>query len=264
MPSHRLDLVIFAGGIGLSSALLFTLELLSGRLVLPAFGGSPAVWTTALAFYTAMIFLGYAYAHRVAARDTPRARAAHVALLFAAATLALVAMTIDPQALRVDALPDVLGVLLVLAILVGLPAFAFGTTTPLLSSWYARGGRDPWFLYAMSNAASLAALLAYPLILEPRIGIAAQRAIVVIGAFGFAVLVAIAARRGATGVRVSAEGAHASPSRTLEAVGDPGVALCRCDPGGPDGRRDDVHLDGPGLRDRCCGSARCPCTWPPS
>lgn len=210
--SGKLDLLIFAGAIGLSGALLFTLELLSGRLVLPVFGGSPAVWTTALLFYTAMIFAGYAYAHRTAAYGhSPLVRYAHVALLAVAASIALLTSTIDPRTLLLDALPDALGVLVVLSVLVGLPAFAFGTTTPLLSSWYARSGRDPWFLYAMSNAASLGALLAYPLTVEPRIGIAAQRSIVVIGIFALVVVVALAARRTAAALPAPATEVSADP-----------------------------------------------------
>jgi len=71
-PTPRLDRAAFIAAIGLSSFLLFTLELLTGRLVLPTFGGSPAVWTTALCFFAAIVFLGYAYAHVVATRLSHR------------------------------------------------------------------------------------------------------------------------------------------------------------------------------------------------
>ncbi len=170
----------FVGAIGLSAFLLFSLELLAGRLVLPVFGGAPAVWTTSLCFFTGVLFLGYVYAHLVAAR-MPFAAAGviQLGLAVAAVTVAIVAPT-HLASLRLSGLPASLNVLLVLGVIAGGPAFLLATTTPLLSAWYAGRGNDPWWLFAVSNGASFLALLAYPLLIEPSIGLSAQRGLLVV------------------------------------------------------------------------------------
>jgi SAM-dependent methyltransferase len=175
--------------ISLSAFLLFSIELLAGRLVLPAFGGTPGVWATTLSFFTAVLFLAYVYAHLVATRLSPRAGGR---LHLGVATLALAALAVAPSqvaSLRHPGLAEPLNVLLAQAVLVGGPAFLLGSTTPLLSAWYARGGGDPWWFYAASNAASLAGLLAYPLIIEPRLGLGVQRTAVAIGVAAFVLLI---------------------------------------------------------------------------
>jgi hypothetical protein len=171
---------LFLTAIGLSAFLLFTLELLAGRLVLPAFGGSPAVWTTALCFFTGTVFLGYLYAHVVAARlDPRRGGLLHLGLAGVALAATLFAPT-ELGALRITGLPEALNVLLVLAAIAFAPAFLLSTTSPLLSAWFAGRGGDPWWLYAASNAASLGGLLAYPFLVEPWIPLSLQRIIVAI------------------------------------------------------------------------------------
>ncbi|HWH36926.1 MAG TPA: fused MFS/spermidine synthase [Candidatus Limnocylindrales bacterium] len=170
--------------------MLFTLEFWTGRMLLPAFGGSPGVWATALAFFAALLFVGYLYAHLLASRvQRSRAGPLHVAVALAA----LAAVTLAPQdiaAMRIAGLPEAVNVLLVLLAVAGAPAFLLTTTTPLLSAWYAGRGRDPWWLFAASNAASLAALLAYPLLIEPLIGLSTQHIALVAGIALFAVLLA--------------------------------------------------------------------------
>ncbi len=166
---------LFIATIGLSAFLLFTLELLAGRLVLPAFGGAPSVWTTALCFFTAVVFIGYLYAHLVITRLSARTGAiTHVAVtaLALAATLAAPAHI---AGLRMADMPEALNVIVVLALIAGAPAFLLSTTSPLLSAWYAQDGRDPWWLYAVSNGASLVGLLAYPVLIEPLVGLSSQR-----------------------------------------------------------------------------------------
>jgi SAM-dependent methyltransferase len=166
---------LFVTAIGLSAFLLFTLELLAGRLVLPVFGGAPSVWTTSLCFFTTVVFLGYLYAHLVAVRlDARRGGVLHVAVaaLVVAATLLAPA---DISALRFPQLPPVLNVLAVLAVVAGAPALLLATTTPLLSAWFSQRGEDPWWLYAVSNGASLAGLLAYPLLIERFVPLSTQR-----------------------------------------------------------------------------------------
>ena len=166
---------LFVTSIGLSAFLLFTLELLSGSLVLPVFGGTPAVWTTALCFFTGVLFIGSLYAHVIVTRLGQRIGGlVHLGVAAAVVVLAFLAPT-DLGALRNPQLPQAVNVLLVLALVAGAPAFLLASTSPLLSAWFAGRGRDAWWLYAASNAASLIALLAYPLVIAPWIPLSGQR-----------------------------------------------------------------------------------------
>lgn len=152
---------VFAGAF-----LLFTLEPLVGRMLLPRFGGAFHVWSTALMFFQGALLLAYLYAH-VAAERLGRA---HL-LLLAAPLIAL------PPSVG-DAPSDDAGVLAILARLavhVGLPFGMLATTAVVAQRWRARAGRPPWRLYAISNAGSLGALLLYPLVFEPLLGLTAQR-----------------------------------------------------------------------------------------
>lgn len=166
---------LFIATIALSSFTLFALELLAGRLALPVFGGTPSVWTTALCFFTGVVFLGYVYSHVVATRLAPRAGGVvHLAVAATAIAATLLAPT-DLSALRYPGMPAALNVLFVLVAIAGAPSLLLATTTPLLSAWFSARSRDPWWLYAVSNAASLAGLLAYPLLIEPFVPLSAQR-----------------------------------------------------------------------------------------
>ncbi len=168
----------------LSSFLLFLVQPLVGKMVLPAFGGAPPVWTASLVFFQATLLLGYAYAH-VSAAHLSRGRqvALHVSLLLVAlGTLPISAGNAGfarVQALAAaEAAPPALLVMGALAILVGLPFFAISGSTPLLQRWYITGQdaatARPYVLYSVSNLASLCALLAYPFLLEPRFRLADQ------------------------------------------------------------------------------------------
>lgn len=181
----------FALPIGLSAFLLFTVEPLIGRLVLPAFGGSPAVWATTLFFFQAILLVGYLYGHLSITRLGRLGPPIHLAL----AALAFVVLISAPSSvaeLRDEAATPVFDLVGILFGLIGLPALVLTTTTPLLSGWFhaARGDRegDPYWLYALSNGGSLIALLAYPLLIEPRIGLGTQRGL---WAIGYAVLVVL-------------------------------------------------------------------------
>ncbi len=183
---ERVQPWLFATVVGLSAFLLFSLELLAARLVLPVFGGAPAVWTTGLCFFTGVLFLGYVYAHVVAARIPP-AVAGMLQLVLAVAAVALTFLApAHVASLRVDWMPAALNVLLALAVIGGASAFLLATTTPLLSSWYAGRGRDPWWLFAVSNGASFLALLAYPFVIEPAIALSAQRTLFVVALAAYA------------------------------------------------------------------------------
>lgn len=186
---------LVAGAIGLSAFLLFALELLVGRLVLPAFGGSPAAWATVLVFFQGVLLVGYLYGHLAVSRLSVRTGAALHVFVVALAVLSLLVVPARIGALRDPGIHPILDLLRVLTVAVGAPTLVLTATTPLLSAWYARlrgarTGDDPFWLYAVSNAASLAALLAYPFVIEPAAGLGTQRTA---WELGFATLAAVLA-----------------------------------------------------------------------
>jgi len=173
-PGEQLALG-FALTIFTSAFLLFQIEPLISKVILPWFGGSPAVWTTCLLFFQTLLFFGYAYAH-LSARLFTRHTQALVQLALVA--LALVVMPLAPQAHAkpTGALHPTLGVLKLLAETVGLPYFLLSSTGPLVQGWFGQAfpGRAPYRLYALSNAASLLALVSYPTLVEPALTTEAQ------------------------------------------------------------------------------------------
>ena len=180
---------IFALTIGWSAFLLFWIEPLVGQLVLPAFGGAPAVWATVLVFFQAVLLLGYLYGHASTVWLGPRrAAVVHVGLALAALAWLFVA-SLRTADIQPTGLPAALDVLRILALTIGPPVFVITATTPLVSAWFARwrGGieGDPYWLYALSNGGSLLALLAYPFLIGPRFGLGDQRSA---WAIGYAVL----------------------------------------------------------------------------
>lgn len=174
----------YALAIFTSAFLLFGVQPLAGRYALPWFGGTPGVWTACMLFFQAVLLGGYAYAHALASRLTPRTQArVHLGLLVVAvAVLAARAWVADsPVAPGPEWRPSgtelpVPRLLAMLAATIGLPFFVLSTTGPLLQSWFARvrPDRSPYPLYALSNAGSLLALLGYPFLVEPWVGRGAQ------------------------------------------------------------------------------------------
>jgi SAM-dependent methyltransferase/MFS family permease len=163
--------VFYAGTIFLSSFLLFLVQPLIARLILPWFGGTAAVWTTCMLFFQALLLAGYAYAHWVARLGSKRAEALiHTALLLAA----LATLPITPsEALKPSGADEpVTRILLLLGASVGLPYLLLASTSPLLQAWFARArpGENPYRLFAVSNLASLLALIGYPFLVEPFFG----------------------------------------------------------------------------------------------
>jgi SAM-dependent methyltransferase len=159
---------LYAVTIFVSAFLLFLLQPITAKQILPWFGGSAAVWTTCLVFFQTTLLLGYAYADAVCRRLSPKAQASlHVALL----ALSCVLLPIVPgsQWKPVGGENPALLILGLLAATVGLPYFLLATTSPLVQAWFARShpGRSPYRLFALSNLASMLALLGYPLALEP-------------------------------------------------------------------------------------------------
>src|SRR6202453_983299 len=165
---------LYALTIFLSAFLLFVVEPMVAKQLLPTLGGSSAVWTTCLVFFSIALLLGYLYAHWVSSRFTPIQQAVIHILLLTAALMTL-GVHISPKPSAVSYHPA-LTVFRVLATVIGLPYLALSATTPLLNSWYARTfeGQSPYRLFALSNFASLLALASYPLLIEPSLTMSRQ------------------------------------------------------------------------------------------
>ncbi len=150
----------------LSAFLLFQIQPIVARRLLPEFGGTPAVWSTCLLFFQAVLLAGYIYAHSL------RWRRAHVALLAGSFAFLLIA-PVKLNAIGTGGDPS-LQILLLLAATVGPPYFLLSSTAPLLQRWFAaeQPGESPWRLYALSNFGSFLALLSYPFAVEPFVSLA--------------------------------------------------------------------------------------------
>ena len=161
--------MIYAVAIFLSSFLLFLVQPLIARLILPWFGGSAAVWTTCMLFFQALLLAGYAYAHFLTKdffRGKRQALVHSLLLAVAAATLPIAPAEAWKPAGETEPISRIL---LLLGATVGLPYFLLASTSPLLQAWFAqaRPGENPYRLFAVSNLASLIALLGYPFLVEP-------------------------------------------------------------------------------------------------
>ena len=169
----RPRLGLYTVTIGASSFLLFTLELMVGRLLLPRLRGAPGTWNSALVFFQVALVLGYGWASAGRRLGQRGHRVAQFALVASAAVVLPVAI---PPSWEPTGSPAA-WTLLTLALRIGLPFIALATTSPLLQSWavgWLPPGRDAYYLFGAGNVGSIAALLAYPTIIEPRLGLAAQ------------------------------------------------------------------------------------------
>jgi len=175
---------LFAAVVGLGAFLLFEVQLVLGKQLLPWFGGASAVWTTCLLFFQAALLAGYAWAHFLADRLSPRRqRDAHLALLGAALALLLWRAfawpsPITPGEWAKPGSPDapIAAILALLASTIGLPFVVLAATSPLLQAWFARlrPGQSPFWLFALSNGGSLLGLSSYPLLVEPLLSVKMQ------------------------------------------------------------------------------------------
>ena len=204
---NGLLLAAFIAAIFVSASLLFAVQPLFTKLVLPRFGGSPSVWSVAMVFFQAMLLAGYGYAHLLT-RCLPLryAIATHLAVM-------LVAVIALPLSIaggwgRPPAHGEAFYLIGLFSVSVGLPFFALAANSPLLQAWFARShhpaASDPYFLYAASNVGSFLALLGYPLLAEPFTQLYEQR---LYWSGGFYVLIGLIAICGAlvwTGVRPQA------------------------------------------------------------
>jgi hypothetical protein len=194
--ARRIAPMLFATTLFVSALLLFAVQPMFTKMVLPKLGGAPSVWSVAMVSFQAFLFIGYAYAHIIARMLTP-ARAAIVHLLY----LALIAVTLPLGIAKGFSVPPADGPMLWLvglfAASIGVPFIALSATAPLLQSWFAATGhpqaRNPYVLYAASNLGSFCALLAYPFAVEPFLPLRAQGIIWSIGFSMLALLIAAAA-----------------------------------------------------------------------
>jgi len=176
----RLTPILFALAIFTSAALVFVVQPMVTKLVLPMLGGSPSVWNTAMVFFQAALLGGYAYAHLLQRIGSIRTQVmVHLGLLLLAALflpLKISGLLGDP-----DPSAPIAWLLATLALSVGAPFAVLSATAPLLQAWFARvraneaDGKNPYVLYAASNMGSFLALLAYPVLIEPLTSLGGQR-----------------------------------------------------------------------------------------
>lgn len=195
-PSTRLLAATFAGTIFVSAFLLFQVQPLISKAILPWFGGSPAVWTTCMLFFQVTLFFGYAYAHALTRFATPRTQLALHVLLLAAALIFLPILPSEAWK-PVDGSQPTWRILSLLLATVGLPYFLLSTTGPLVQAWFARTfeGKSPYRLYALSNVGSLLALLSFPFVFEPALELGTLAWFWSAGFIAFALLCAVSAYR---------------------------------------------------------------------
>jgi hypothetical protein len=193
---YALVLAVYTAAIFVSALLLFSVQPLFAKMVLPRLGGSPAVWSVAMVFFQSLLLAGYAYAHfltRIKSRAVPAA--VHLALLavaFFTLPLSIASGWGEPPTSGYA-----LWLLGLFVVSIGLPFFVLAANNPLLQAWFVRTGHpsggDPYFLYASSNIGSFLALLSYPVLLEPLFTLHMQN---LIWTGGYAVLIVLIAACG--------------------------------------------------------------------
>jgi len=189
-------LVLFTTTIFLGAVLVFGVQPIAARLLLPRFGGSPSVWSAASLFFQLALLAGYAYSFVLTRRVEPRYQPLiHLPVLAIPLLLLPLSLPLTSQPGTITA--PAIAVLTVLAIGVGIPFAVASTTGPLLQRWFSltghRSGSDPYFLYAASNTGSLLVLLAYPFLLEPSLTLGEQSIAWSFGYAAFALLAAMCA-----------------------------------------------------------------------
>ncbi len=186
---------LYSATIFLAAFLLFLVEPIAAKQLLPAFGGSAAVWLTCLVFFQTALLAGYSYAHWLVSSRARWQTPLHISLLICGAALALAWSFRSGSVARGSAHPFVM-VLTALLLSIGLPFILLGSTSPLLQAWLVRleQNRIPYRLFALSNLASLLALALYPTVIEPHITLRVQRALWGCGFVCFVALAAVLAR----------------------------------------------------------------------
>lgn len=223
VETARWWIVAFGVTILLSAFLLFQVQPVVSKAILPWFGGAPAVWTTCMLFFQTLLFGGYLYAHLLQRWLAPRHQVAvHLALV----AMALAVLPVIPGANWKPgaAVNPTLQILLLLSATVGLPYFVLSATSPLVQAWFSGAcpGRSPYRLYALSNAGSLAALLSYPFFFEPMFDLPSQSAM---WSGAFVLYAALCAALLACVWQLRSGAAAGSPSSATNTVGQAAPAL---------------------------------------
>jgi len=201
-----------------SALLLFSVQPMFARMVLPKLGGSPSVWAVAMCFFQAALLCGYCYAHLIGRHLRAAVGAAlHLTVCLAAFLLLPIAL---PESFAEPGAGDAyLWLFALFTVAIGLPFFAVSANAPLLQAWFSRTGhpqaRDPYFLYGASNVGSLVALIGYPLLAEPNIGLLAQSDLWTIG---YGLLVALIALSAALMLRSAPAATPVEAEAALERV----------------------------------------------
>lgn len=173
--------LLFAATLFVSASLLFMVQPMVGKLVLPLLGGSPAVWNACMVFFQALLLLGYLYADRLTRLpDTRKQWVIHIGVMTLPVAVFVLAILLSPRHTPIAAAESlaptgassaILSVLAILTVAIGVPFFVVSTSATLLQKWFTYTGhpsaRDPYFLYSASNAGSLISLLGYPIFIEP-------------------------------------------------------------------------------------------------
>lgn len=203
-------MLLYGLTIAVSAFLLFLVQPVIARQILPWFGGSAAVWTTCMVFFQVTLLAGYFYADFLIRRVQPK-RQAQIHTLLLLLSLALLPITANPALRPIDGANPTTRILFLLTITVGLPYLMLSTTGPLVQAWFARTyiNARVYRLYSLSNLASMLALLGYPLLVEPHAATAQQSVGWSIGYTLFALLAVAAAWRSA---RPAVANAAASPT----------------------------------------------------
>jgi hypothetical protein len=188
--------LLYGTTVFLGAFLLFLVEPMAAKQLLPALGGSSAVWLTCLVFFQVTLLLGYLYAHWLTRSTAPGWRRHLYLLSLAAAVVLLAAQRLFPTSLSQGSYHPITTIFVDLTLTIGLPFLLLGATSPLLQLWFLRteGGSVPYRLFALSNAGSLLALIAYPFVVEPNLTLKLQRTLWSLGFLVYAVLCTVLAR----------------------------------------------------------------------
>lgn len=192
--SVRLMPLLYGLTLFVSALLLFSIQPMFAKMVLPKLGGAPAVWSVAMVFFQTVLLAGYAYAHFLNRLVRP-VRAAMLHLLLVGITAMTLPIAIAPGWVAPPSDGTALWLFGLFAVSIGLPFFTLSASAPLLQSWFAASGHrqasNPYVLYAASNLGSFAALFAYPAIVEPILTLKTQTTVWSIGFALFAMLLAV-------------------------------------------------------------------------
>jgi hypothetical protein len=215
--ARLLLLATFAAAIILSAALVFLVQPMFTKMVLPRFGGAPSVWSVAIVFFQAALLAGYAYAHWLTRYAGGRASVViHLGVMIAAA------LALPPSIAagwgRPPPAAEALWLIGLFTVSIGLPFFALAANSPLLQAWFARtdhpAAQDPYFLYAASNVGSFLAFVSYPLGIEPFVRLGDQ---IWFWSIGFCFLIVLLA---ACGILLWGSPATAAPAGSARSAAD--------------------------------------------